>query len=110
MPKVVLPVAPATDLSREVFEERLVSFINETLPDLHSRLKTRPQVDRQTPLFESGLIDSLAILHVLAFVERSTGRPIPPRLVDMRHFRTVAAIGEAFVPDQSRSVPAQIEM
>ena len=47
-------------------------------------------------MFETGLIDSLAILHLMAFVEQFTGRPVPPRMVVMKHFRTVQAIAETF--------------
>jgi acyl carrier protein len=76
--------------------EELVQFINQTLPTIHASLKSVPNVDAQTPLFESGLIDSLAIVHLIAFVERQTGRPIPPRMVVMKHFRTVDAICDSF--------------
>ncbi len=84
--------------AREQFAADLVRFINEVLPEVHSRLPSRPHIDEHTPLFESGLIDSLAILHLIAFVERATGEPIAPRMVVMKHFRTVAAICEYFGP------------
>jgi acyl carrier protein len=74
----------------------LIRFINEVLPEIHSGLRERPHIDQHTCLFESGLIDSLGILHLMAFVERATGRKIPPRMVVMKHFRTVEAICQAF--------------
>lgn len=89
--------------SREQFVAELVRFINEILPELHTSAPLRPQVDEHTLLFETGLIDSLAILHLVAFVERATGQPIPPRMVVMKHFRTVAAIGDAFGPKTETS-------
>jgi acyl carrier protein len=95
---------PDCALSGGDFAAALVNFINETLPQIHTRLKIRPQVDRQTPLFESGLIDSLAILHLMIVVERLTGRPIPPRMVVMKHFRNVDAICAAFGPVAPESV------
>jgi acyl carrier protein len=73
----------------------LVDFVNEQLPTLHE-LKSQPNVDASTPLFESGLIDSLGILHLISFVERATGQTIPTRMVVMKHFRTVDAIAETF--------------
>ena len=72
-----------------------MDFINRQLPSLHE-LKTQPNVDGSTPLFESGLIDSLGILHLIAFLERATGKEIPTRMVVMKHFRTVDAIAETF--------------
>ena len=81
--------------SQAQFKESLVDFINRKLPGLHE-LKAQPNVNGSTPLFESGLIDSLGILHLIAFVERATGRVIPTRMVVMKHFRTVDAIAETF--------------
>jgi acyl carrier protein len=78
------------------FEAALLRFINQILPEIHEPLKSSPEVDRSTPLFESGLIDSLAILHLIGFVEKATGRPVPSRMVVMKHFRTVEAISQAF--------------
>jgi acyl carrier protein len=82
---------PSGDMAAE-----LIRFINEALPEIHAGLRERPHVDRHTCLFESGLIDSLGILHLMAFVEQATGRKIPPRMVVMKHFRTVEAICQAF--------------
>ena len=89
---------PGRDMADE-----LIHFINEVLPEIHGGLRERPHIDRSTCLFESGLIDSLGILHLMAFVEKTTGRKIPPRMVVMKHFRTVAAICLAFgnVPGDS---------
>jgi acyl carrier protein len=83
-------------LSRQQFALELVRFINEILPQVHSRLTTNLNIDGSTPLFETGLIDSLAIIHLIAFVEKTTGQPIPARMVVMKHFRTVDAICDAF--------------
>lgn len=87
------PLTPRRQMAAD-----LVQFINEVLPEIHSRLPAKPNVDEETLLFDSGLIDSLAILHLIAFVERATGQPIPPRKVVMKHFRTIAAICESFGP------------
>jgi hypothetical protein len=57
-------------------------------------------IDVSTPLFETGVIDSLGIIDLLAFVETATGRPIPMRKVDMRFFGTVDRITRAFWNDR----------
>jgi acyl carrier protein len=88
----------SAEAAREKFTTDLVQFINETVPSLHAPLKSPPNVTVDTPLFETGLIDSLAILHLIAYVERATGQAIPPRMVVMKHFRTVQAICDSFGP------------
>ena len=88
-------LGPATPAG---FQAALVHFINEVLPGLHGKGREPFRVDVATPLFETGLIDSLAILHLIAFVEKATRQPIPARLVVMKHFRCVEAICAAFGP------------
>ena len=78
------------------FETALLRFINEVLPTLDRRGRTWGPVAVGTPLFESGLLDSLSILHLIAQVEQLTGRPVPDYLVLMKHFRTVQAITATF--------------
>ena len=53
-------------------------------------------VSAETPLFETGLLDSLSILHLIGAVEELTGREVPEQLVVMKHFRSVEAIAAAF--------------
>ena len=48
--------------------------------------------------FAQGLIDSMAILHLIAFIEDATGARIPTEKVVMKHFQTVTAIAETFGP------------
>jgi acyl carrier protein len=53
-------------------------------------------VDGDTPLFETGLVDSMAILELIAFVENATGRTIAARQVHLKHFGTIERICDAF--------------
>lgn len=50
-----------------------------------------------TPLFTGGLINSIKILEVIAWVERSTGRTIRDAEIRMDNFATAARIAEVFV-------------
>ena len=84
------------------FRQALLEFINVRLPQMRE-LKHRPQVGASTPLFDSGPIDSLGILHLIAFIEETTGRKIPTRLVTMEHFRTVDAICASFAAEEEQS-------
>ena len=77
------------------FRAALLQFINVRLPQLRE-LPHRPRVSGSTPLFESGPIDSLGILHLIGFIEETTGRKIPTRMVTMDRFRTVDAICDSF--------------
>ena len=82
--------------SREAFTRALIDFITGPLCARHARLPQPVNIDAFTPLFESGIVDSLGIIDLLAFVEAATGRPIPLRKVDMRFFGTVDRITRAF--------------
>ena len=82
--------------TRGEFSAALCVFINHELPLLHTKMSTAPGITPETPLFATGLIDSMAILHLIAYVEDATGRSISPDQVVMKHFATVAAIGETF--------------
>ena len=72
-------------------EARLLQFVRSDL--------LRPSdvtIDEDTYLFDDGLIDSLKILLLIAFVEVETGRMIPDRDVVMSNFRTIRTIARRF--------------
>jgi len=72
--------------------ESLLRFVNdELLADCEK--KAAPD----TPLFDDGWIDSLKILHLIAFVEIQAGRKIPDELIVMDRFRTVGEIARNFL-------------
>ena len=80
----------------EAFITRLLHFINCDLPHLDRRGREWSPVQVDTPLFASGLLDSLSILHLIAAVEALTGRRIPDESVVMKHFQTVEALTAKF--------------
>lgn len=72
--------------------EALIAYVNGDL------LKGRGvPVDGDTPLFDDGLIDSLNILKLIAFLETRLGREIPDREIVMSRFRTLNTIAESFL-------------
>ena len=81
--------------SRVEFRSALTDLIARGLSSRRRRSEPVP-VDGDTPLFETGLVDSLAILELIAFVEEATGRSIPARQVHLKHFGTIDRICEAF--------------
>ena len=77
-------------------EAQLIRFINGTL------LGGNGKVDRDTPLFEEGHINSLRILDLIAAVEKAIGAKIPDRAVRLANFRTVATIVRTFHPSSEQ--------
>jgi acyl carrier protein len=75
-----------TDLSN-----RLIRFVREDL--LNGR---DVALDSDTPLFDEGIVDSLAILRLIAFLELRIGRSIADHEIVMEHFTTVGAIDRYF--------------
>jgi len=92
--------AVARPTSREEFRSALIDLIANGLSARRRGSVTR-DIDGDTPLFESGLIDSLAIIDLIAYVEDATGRRIAPRQVHLRYFGTIDRICAAFWPDES---------
>ena len=72
--------------------DRLLKFVNDDLLAA-SQKKAGPD----TPLFDDGWIDSLKILHLIAFVEMQSGRKIPDEMIVMDRFRTVGEIARNFL-------------
>ena len=103
MPAPETTTAPFATASQ--LELRLLRFINEELPRLDRRGRTWPSVSADTPLFATGLLDSLSILHLIAVIEEFTGRAVPDRLVVMKHFQTVEAMTAAFAQPSSNDQP-----
>jgi acyl carrier protein len=72
-------------------EARLLGFVRGEL------LEGRPiAVEADTYLFADGMIDSLKILQLIAFLELQIGREIPDVEIVMAHFRTVRTIAARF--------------
>jgi acyl carrier protein len=77
-------------MDRDTFIARTVEWINGTL------VRSAVTVDADTPLFASGLIDSIRVLQLIAWTEHALGIRIPDLRIRMDHFRTVRHIADAF--------------
>ena len=82
-------------MNQEQFEARLVAFISKKLVAPTAGVTVGPE----TLLFEEGLIDSLQILAMIAFVERDLDIRIPDSAVRLKSFQSVRAIAETFVQE-----------
>lgn len=82
-------------MNEQLVSDRIVSFINSTLVPPGG---TRVAAD--TPLFEHGVLDSMKVLDLIAFVEAETGHPLPDSAIRLANFRTAATIAAtALTPD-----------
>ena len=87
----------SSPLDPESFRASLLRLVNEVLPTLPSRrIGPWQPVDEHTPLFNSGRLDSLSILHLIAAIEEATGSSVPDALVTMKHFQTIETIVTTF--------------
>jgi len=77
-------------MDRDTFLVRTVEWINRTL------VRSSVSVDTDTPLFASGLIDSIRVLQLIAWTEHALNIHIPDLRIRMDHFRTVRHIADAF--------------
>ena len=79
-------------MNRDDLERRLMAFINDRL----RRPENAIEVEPATALFDCGVIDSLQVLALIAFVEETLGIVVPDRQVRLRNFRSVRCIAETF--------------
>jgi acyl carrier protein len=83
-------------MKRETFVTGMLAWLNRRLAP------PGETIERDTPLFSGGLINSLRILELIAWIERETGREIPDRMIRMDRFHSVERIADVFLPEGSR--------
>ncbi|PYP81018.1 MAG: hypothetical protein DMD35_02995 [Gemmatimonadetes bacterium] len=85
-------------LSRAALLSELLAWLNQRFaPD-------GPSIRADTPLFASGLLDSLRILELIAWTERAIGREIPDAAIRMDNFATPARIAELFATEDRHAL------
>lgn len=67
-------------------KSELIKFITEQL------LNNSMTIDEEHELLVSGILDSLAVMSLVEFIEETTGKPIPPLDVTLENFASVNAI------------------
>ena len=76
---------------------KYASFVAETVQWINrSMVPEGVTIDADTPLFATGLIDSIRILRLIAWTELALDLRIPDTLVRMDYFRTVRSIADTF--------------
>lgn len=76
-------------MTREEFETSLRRFV-AGLTDTDAA-----RITRSTLLFE-GLIDSMRVLDLIAFIEQSLSIRVPDEKIRLENFRNIRAIADAF--------------
>ena len=72
-------------------------FVGQLVGWLNLRLAPHgTTITPDTPLFAGGLINSIRILDVIAWVERAIGRVVTDREIRMDNFATAARIADVF--------------
>ena len=86
----------AETLSRD---DVVATFVADMLVWLNRSLRRDQSIEfhSDTPLFATGLIDSIAILKLIAWTERAIDRRIPDEQIRMDNFHSVHRIAEVFV-------------
>jgi acyl carrier protein len=80
--------------------DRRARFVAEMLEWVTLRLAPKDVVVlAQTPLFASGLINSIKILDLIAWTERAIGREISDVEIRLDNFHSVQRIAEVFVEE-----------
>jgi acyl carrier protein len=77
---------------RAQFVLRMLAWLNEEVAP------RGVNVNAETPLFSSRLLDSLRVLELIAFTEQAIGQPIPDSHIRMDNFQTVVRIAAVFLP------------
>jgi methoxymalonate biosynthesis acyl carrier protein len=80
-------------MTREDLEKELRRFVSGLVDGRAGMIR------KNTPLFESGLIDSIRILDLIAFIEASIGTRIPDQAIRLENFRSIEAISGAFADE-----------
>ncbi|MGK2934434.1 MAG: hypothetical protein ACSLFE_04225 [Gemmatimonadaceae bacterium] len=89
-------------VNEHTLQNRIVAFINGSLlaPD-------QPRVSGDTPLFGHGVLDSMRVLDLIAFVEAETARPLPDSLIRLANFRTASTIAATALDPSVAGKPAR---
>jgi acyl carrier protein len=74
-------------MTRDEVEGELKAFIVREFLDGNAK-----GIDSETPLLEWGVIDSMVMANVLAFIERRFGIEVPPHFITAQHFQSLSTI------------------
>lgn len=72
-------------------------FVTDLVAWLNVRFEPARTIAADTRLFAGGLIDSIRILEIIAWVERAIGQRIPDVQISMENFQTPTRIAEVFL-------------
>ena len=80
-------------MSRDQMVRHMLAWLNAKVAP------TGVTILHDTPLFATGLIDSIRVLQLIAWTEQAIGRQIPDVMIRMDNFQSVRRIAEVFLPE-----------
>ena len=97
-------------MEQREFEAALMQFIVDELPTISDRLRERAArrhapsrpLTADTNLFESGFVDSLGLIYLIATLEDLLSVEVTEEQIVMRNFRSITAIWRAFAAPDAR--------
>jgi acyl carrier protein len=81
--------------NRERFTRELVAWLNARLAP------PGVEITATTPLFSSGIVNSIKILELIAWTERATNAVVPDARIRLDNFATAARVAEVFVAEET---------
>jgi acyl carrier protein len=88
-------------MKEDVLLAELRDFVREELPRVHPKLRAPVQIGDDEALFESGILDSLAVVHLVTYLEKKMKRPLELQEVNMGAFRSLRSIAGRFAGEIS---------
>lgn len=85
-------------MTADLFKEKLLIFITGSLPADKKTLK----IKTDTELFATGMIDSMRIIDLIAFVEKTLDIVIKDENISMEFFGSVDKIAASFIQDHEK--------
>lgn len=84
-------------MNRKKFSYNLLTFIKSSL------LKNKTKgINERTLLFEEGLINSMKIIELIAYIEKALGIEVKDDKMSMEFFGSVEKIANTFVPNEKK--------
>ncbi len=83
-----------TDCNQQLTQKLTAYILSDVLTD-STQTKLAPEDD----LLEDGLVDSLGVMRLIAFIDEEFGFAVPPQDVTVDSFMSVNAIAEYLAPN-----------
>ena len=84
-------------MNKNEFARRLLTYISSSLLNSRKRL-----IKEKTLLFEEGIIDSMKIIELIAYIEKTLDIKVTEDKISMEYFDSVKKITDTFLTDEKK--------